>query len=182
VARLVAADVEASLELGTEVIVVPADELLAGSRVLIEKKLPPTWDVLIHGWFELSSEAPPAAVHREFCGEDGAFRAGPEDPEFDRLFAEMASELDGGRLARVAERIDRYVYDQALALFLCASKVLYAVNKHVKFGPYRTTFELAETEVDDGHWSQRTAKAADSAPAASKARDKSSTGFSGAGC
>src|SRR5947209_20130583 len=33
-------------------------------------------------------------------------------------------------------------------------KALYAVSKHVNFGPYRTTFELAETEVDDQHWSR----------------------------
>ena len=37
---------------------------------------------------------------------------------------------------------------------LCAPKALYAVNKHVSFGPYRTTFELAEAEVDDEHWSR----------------------------
>jgi len=27
------------------------------------------------------------------------------------------------------------------------------VNNHVKFEPYATTFELAEAEVLDGHWS-----------------------------
>jgi hypothetical protein len=56
-----------------------------------------------YGWFDLSSEAPPAAVHREFFGSDGAFRAGPELPEFDRLYAEMAAQIDGAKLVAVAE-------------------------------------------------------------------------------
>jgi peptide/nickel transport system substrate-binding protein len=63
--------------------------MLAGARALAEKKLPLPWDILITGWFDLSSEAPPAAVHREFFGTDGAFRAGPVLPEFDRLYTEM---------------------------------------------------------------------------------------------
>jgi hypothetical protein len=78
--------------------------------------------------------------------------------------------------------IDRYVYDQALALFLCAPQVLYAVSKHVKFGPYRTTFELAETEVDDEHWSRHCGKGGDSGGAQRETRGKSTTGYPGAGC
>src|ERR671934_2915708 len=122
-----------------------------------EKKIVPAWDVMLHGWFDLSSEAPPAAVHREFFGADGAFRAGPELPEFDRLYAEMAAQIDGATLVAVAERIDKLVYDEALALFLCAPETLYAVNKHVSFLGYRTTFELAETAVDEEHWSRHSA-------------------------
>jgi peptide/nickel transport system substrate-binding protein len=34
-----------------------------------------------------------------------------------------------------------------------APQALYAVNEHVPFSPYRTTFELAEVTVDDRHWS-----------------------------
>lgn len=155
---LIAADIEAALGIGVDVISVPLAHQLAGTRQLIEKKLVPPWDVLLSGWFDLSSEAPPAAVHREFLGADGAFRAGPELPEFDRLYHEMATQIDGSKLAQVAAHIDRYIFDEALALFLCAPQALYAVNKHVNFGPYRTTFELAETEVDEGHWSRRATK------------------------
>ena len=111
--------------------------------------------LLVHAWFDLSSEAPPAAVHREFFGTDGAFRAGPRDERFDELFARMGVELDGAELVRVAEEIDRYCFDQALALFLCAPQALYAVNNHVSFGPYKTTFEIAEVTVDEGHWSRQ---------------------------
>jgi peptide/nickel transport system substrate-binding protein len=185
IARLVASDIGTALGLGVDVIVVPDEKLLAGSRALIEKKLPPPWDVLIFGWFDLSSEAPPAAVHREFFGSDGAFRAGPELPEFDKLYTEMATQIDGEKLVKVAERIDSHVFDEALAVFLCAPQALYAVNKHVSFGPYRTTFELAETEVDEQHWSRRNIKESSQATqAASNPTQESNprglTGFSGA--
>ena len=126
---------------------------IPGGRALVENKLPSAWDVLLFGWFDLSSEAPPAAVHREFFGLDGAFRIGPPVPEFDALFDEMKVQLDGERLVEVAERIDALCHDQALALFLCAPQALYAVNNHVSLGPYRTTFEIAEVTVDEGHWS-----------------------------
>ncbi len=36
-----------------------------------------------------------------------------------------------------------------MALFLCAPQALYAVNKHVDFTAYRTTFELPECRVSD---------------------------------
>ncbi|HVE96148.1 MAG TPA: hypothetical protein VNA67_04105 [Pseudonocardiaceae bacterium] len=44
---------------------------------------------------------------------------------------------------------------QALALFLVAPQVLYAVNREVNFVPYATSFELADTSVSSGHWSVR---------------------------
>ena len=154
IAQLVADDITAALGIGVDIMLVPPEKMLAGARALAEKKLSLPWDMLITGWFDLSSEAPPAAVHREFFGSDGAFRAGPELPAFDELYTEMTRQLDGSKLVQTAEQIDRYVFEEALALFLCAPKALYAVNKHVSFGPYRTTFELAEAEVDDEHWSR----------------------------
>jgi len=178
IARLVASDVQAALGIGVDIIVVPQEQMLAGSRMLMEKKLPLPWDILVFGWFDLSSEAPPAAVHREFFGTDGAFRAGPELPEFNRLYTEMAAQIDGEKLVKVAEQIDRYVFDEALALFLCAPQALYAVNKHVSFGPYRTTFEVAETEVDEQHWSRRDKKeSAQTSQAASTASHQGSASF-----
>ena len=153
IAHMLAAGIRSTLDLMVEVTVVPGDQLLGGARALVEKKLDLPWDVLLHPWFDLSSEAPPAAVHREFFGLDGAFRAGPPLPEFDALFDEMKVQLDGERLVEVAERIDAHVHDQALALFICAPQALYAVNEHVTFSPYKTTFELAEVTVGDGHWS-----------------------------
>jgi hypothetical protein len=49
IARMVAKHIEAGLSIDIEVTVVPAEQLLAGSRVLIEKKIAPLWDILIHG-------------------------------------------------------------------------------------------------------------------------------------
>ena len=166
VARLVADDLRSSLGVEVEISVVPEQDSAAGARVLVENKLTAAWDVLLFGWFDLSSEAPPAAVHREFFGTDGAFRIGPPVPEFDALFDEMKVQLDGARLVDVAERIDAMVFDQALALFLCAPQALYAVNNSVSFGPYRTTFEIAEVTVDEHHWS-RTGRGVDLTAAAS---------------
>ena len=154
VAGLLADDLREALGIEVDVIVVPETAAAAGARLLVENKLTAAWDVLLFGWFDLSSEAPPAAVHREFFGLDGAFRAGPPVPEFDALFDEMKVQLDGERLVEVAERIDALCHESALALFLCAPQALYAVNNHVSFGPYRTTFEIAEVTVDDEHWSR----------------------------
>jgi ABC-type transport system substrate-binding protein len=182
IAHLLAAQVRSALDLMVEVIVVPADQLLAGARALVEKKLPLPWDVLVHAWFDLSSEAPPAAVHREFFGLDGAFRAGPPLPEFDALFDEMKVQLDGQRLVQVAERIDAHVRDQALALFLCAPQALYAVNEHVTFAPYKTTFELAEVTVDDEHWSVTAVRARLGERASERGRKPGFAGASGNAC
>jgi len=178
-AQMIAADIEAALGIATAVTTISNPEM----RAAIEKKLPPAWDVLLHGWFDLSSEAPAAAVHREFFGADGAFRVGPELPEFDHLYAEMTVQLDGAKCGEVAGRIDTYTYDEALALFLCAPQALYAVNKHVQFNAYRTTLELAETTVDEGHWSRRNGSGGTAPmPSESASSGPRATGFHGAGC
>jgi peptide/nickel transport system substrate-binding protein len=154
VARSVADDLrEAGLVV--EVTEVPDEGLVAGARMLIEKKLVPPWDVLIHAWFDLSSDLPPAAIHREFLGRDGAFRAGPPLEEFDRLFDDLVKRIDPEEAQRGAEAIDRWAFDEVAVLSLCAPQALYAVNRHVNFKAYRTTFELADTEVSPEHWSRR---------------------------
>ncbi|MFD1738920.1 ABC transporter substrate-binding protein [Bacillus salitolerans] len=131
----------------------PKDEL-KWRKVLAEKRLIPNWDIFIGSPDTLFYEGTPAYFHREFLGEDGALRSGPIIPQFEVLFNRMAAETHQKELLEKAKEIDRYVYHQALALFLCAPHDLYAVNKHVNFKPYRTTFELAETEVTSKHWSK----------------------------
>ncbi len=154
VAEAIAGDLR-GVGLEVEVLEVPDEGLIAGARMLIEKKLVPPWDVLIHAWFDLSSDLPPAAVHREFFGRDGAFRAGPPMPEFDRLFDDLVACIDPDEARRRAEEIDRWCYQEAAVLALCAPNALYAVNRNVDFKAYRTTFELADAEVSDEHWSRR---------------------------
>jgi hypothetical protein len=77
----------------------------------VAKKLLLPWDVLLHAWFDLSSDMPPAVVHREFFGRDGAFRAGPQDAEFDRRFGTLARTTGPAEARRLAEEIDRYCFE-----------------------------------------------------------------------
>lgn len=155
IARMIAADVADALGLATAVIVVPDEDLVGGALSLVEKKLTPPWDILIHAWFDLSSDLPPAVVHREFFGDDGGFRAGPPDPEFNTRFRAMATSTDPETARAAAQEVDRYCFEESKALFLCAPHALYAVNRHVDFKAYRATFELADTEVSTQHWSRR---------------------------
>ena len=94
-------------------------------------------------------------LHRGFFHSTGAFRAGPPIAEFQELIGRFAVATDLGTLGELTTDIDRFVYDQALSVFLCAPQALYAVNNHVSFGPYKTTFEIAEVTVDEGHWSRQ---------------------------
>jgi peptide/nickel transport system substrate-binding protein len=87
----------------------------------------------------------------------GAFRAGPPIAEFEELIGRFAVATDLGTLGELTADIDRFVHDQALSVFLCAPQALYAVNRHVAFGGYAATFELAETEASPQHWSRRKA-------------------------
>jgi ABC-type transport system substrate-binding protein len=153
IAQLVAADLRRHLDLDVDVLVGDDASALAGARALAEGKLVPDWDILLNFWFDISSEAAPAMIHREFFGSDGAFRVGPELARFDALYADMASETEPSAFVKKAEAIDRFCREEALALFLCSPKTLTAVNNHVVFEPYATTFELAEARVLDGHWS-----------------------------
>ncbi|GAC1568130.1 MAG: hypothetical protein NVS2B3_10090 [Vulcanimicrobiaceae bacterium] len=153
IANLVANDIRRALGIAVDVLVGEDASALAGARALAEGRLVPDWDILLNFWFDISSEATPAMIHREFFGSDGAFRVGPELPEFNALYDEMARQTDGARLVKKTEAIDRYTKEEALGLFLCSPQSLTAVNNHVKFKPYATTFELAEAEITEGHWS-----------------------------
>ena len=156
VAHLLAEDYEKSLGLDVALMVIPEDQVLAAQHALVEKVLPLPFDLLVFPWFDLLADAPPAVMHREFFHSTGAFRTGPPVPEFEDLLGKFATSTDGNRLADYATDIDRLVYKEALAVFLCAPQALYAVNKNVEgFEGYAATFELAETWVNAQHWSRR---------------------------
>ena len=143
--------------LGVEVAltVVPQREVLAAQHLLVEKSLPLPFDLLVFPWFDLLADAPPAVLHREFYHSTGAFRTGPPIPEFEDLMGKFTTSIDDS-LVGYAMDIDKLVYDQALSVFLCAPQALYAVNNNVTgFEGYAATFELAETGVNDRHWSRR---------------------------
>ena len=157
-ARWVAADITDALGVETEITIYRGvEEKLESRRRLAERDLPRPWDILLHAQGAQASDAPPLELHRAFVGESGEWRAGPVVDAFEDLYAEFVRRINPLAQMPVAHRIDKFVYDEALALFLCAPHALYAVNRHVDFTAYRTTFELAECRVGDKHWSRRNA-------------------------
>jgi peptide/nickel transport system substrate-binding protein len=122
---------------------------------LTEKKLVPGWDILLMSTKALFLENTPAFIHREVLGRSGKFRASPLQIEFEGLYQKMTQETNRTKRLNISAEIDRLVYEKSLALFLCSPQALYAVNRHVLFQPYRTSFELAETSVTAEYWSRR---------------------------
>lgn len=155
VAAGVATDLHNALGVATELIIHRGAARLEAKRQLAEKRTPHQWDIYILEQGAQSADAPPLELHRAFVGARGEWRAGRILPEFEALYAQFARQTNSLLMAQAAYNMDKFVYDQALALFLCAPQALYAVNKHVTFSPYRTTFELAECEVSHAHWSRR---------------------------
>jgi len=154
-ANMLADDLRANLGVEVIVFVVPESDLLAAQHAFVEKVVPQPFDVLLFAWFDLTSDAPAAFMHSWLYGELGAFRAGPPIPEFDQLLAQYVRQTEAKKLNALDEQMDRLAYEQALSVFLCAPQALYAVNKHVNFVGHAATFDVAETEVDEGHWSRR---------------------------
>jgi ABC-type transport system substrate-binding protein len=76
IARMVASDIEAGLSIDIKVTVIPTGQILASSRVLTEKRITPPWDILIYGWFDLSSEASPPEGAANFAGPMAPFAQG----------------------------------------------------------------------------------------------------------
>lgn len=155
VAEMFAEDLRDALGIEVELTIIPNEELLAAQHALVEKVMLLPFDVLVFAWIDLTSDAPAAFMHGELYGETGPFRAGPPVEKFENLMGEFATEVDAGRQGELSAEIDRFVYDEALSVFLAYPQALYAVNKHVNFVGYATTFELAETEVKEEHWSRR---------------------------
>ncbi len=144
-----------SLGIDVDLILPSAEEVPVAQRAVVEKKLPLPWDVLVQAWFDLTADVPPAVMHREFFHTVGALRTGPPVPAFDELFGEYMVQTDQTRLDDLGAQLDQLAYDEALAVFIASPQALYGVNEHVSFVAHRATFELAETEVNDKHWSRR---------------------------
>ena len=158
VANMLAEDFRRSLDLEVGLRIVPDEGLLAAQHALVEKVMELPFDVLVHSWIDLSSDAPPEFIHGAYFVGDGPFRAGPPVKEFEDLMGAFATEIDAERQSELATRLDRYVYDEALSVFLVAPQALYAVNRHVEFVGQAATLELAETGVTRDHWSAETAR------------------------
>lgn len=156
VAHRVAAELRTVLGIEVEVTVLTAgEEELAVRKRLAEKCERQPWDVLLLEQGSQTVDLPPLELHRAFVGLTGEFRAGSVLAEFERRYEKMVEQTSQVKQVLMANRVDRYVSREALALFLCAPQVLYAVNKQVDFVPYATSFELADTSVRPQHWSLR---------------------------
>jgi len=155
VANMLAEDFRNSLGIEVDLTIIPDEDLLVAQHALVEKVMELPFDVLVHAWIDLNSDAPPAFIHGAYVAADGPFRAGPPVPGFEELMGRFATEIDAERQGEIAAEIDRYVYEEALSVFLVAPQALYAVNRHVNFVGHAATLELAETEVGEGHWSRK---------------------------
>ena len=113
------------------------------------------WGVLLLEHRPQAADAVALELHRAFVSRVGEYRAGPVVPGFEERWPALVGEASRLKQAELTDRLDWFVHDEALALFLCAPEALSAVNKRVDFRPYRTTFELARTTVAAGHWSRR---------------------------
>ncbi len=154
-ANLMADDFRSALGIQVVVAEIPESDVLAAQHAFVEKVLPAPFDVLLFAWFDLTSDAPAAFMHSWLYHSRGAFRAGPPIEEFEQLIERYVQQTDGVELNRLDLEMERLAHDQALSVFLCAPQALYAVNRHVRFVGHATTFEVAETEVDESHWSRR---------------------------
>jgi peptide/nickel transport system substrate-binding protein len=154
-ANLIADDFRSALSIDVVVAEIPESDLLAAQHAFVQKVLPAPFDVLLFAWFDLTADAPAAFMHSWLYHSLGAFRAGPPIDEVERLMERYVRQTDGAELNRLDREMERLAHDQALSVFLCAPQALYAVNRHVRFVGHATTFEVAETEVDESHWSRR---------------------------
>jgi peptide/nickel transport system substrate-binding protein len=153
-ANLLADDFRNGLGVEVLVVAIPESELLAAQHAFVEKVIPAPFDVLLFAWFDLTSDAPAAFMHSWLYHSSGPFRAGPPVEEFEQLMARYVRQTDAAGLNQLDRQMDRLAHEQALSVFLCAPQALYAVNRHVSFVGHATTFEVAETEVTEGHWSR----------------------------
>jgi peptide/nickel transport system substrate-binding protein len=90
------------------------------------------WDVFIAG-------CPDPMAHSYFIQSiylygDSPYRVA-RNPAYDRLLEQMVSTLDDARRRSLAEELDRYMYDEALLLFLYQRLKTYGVRKGIDFTP-----------------------------------------------
>lgn len=117
-------------------------------RADYSKTEPEGWDLKLVWHFDWSPQYPVGVVHREFFGKNGAFRAAPEDAGFDALYAKLLKTPQQPEQEAVVREVERFVFDNAKALFLFSPYTLFAVSDRVDFVAYDTCMsELAETTI-----------------------------------
>jgi len=115
----------------------------------------PDWDILLHAGFDYSPAYPGQFLFR-YMGKGGPYRMVQEDPAFEGMWAELVRTLDQREQQKVVRHMEKYLYDQAYAVFLYSPFKLYAVNRNVNFVPHATAMLiLADTSVTADHWSRK---------------------------
>lgn len=137
VARFVAASLEA-------VGLVPDVRVMASG----EEEEPEGWDIKLVWYFDWSPQFPVGVVHREFFGRDGQFLSGPPVERFDAYYQQLLRAPHQPQQEELVREIERFLHDEAWALFLFSPNTLAAVSDRVEFTAYDTCMsELAETRV-----------------------------------
>ncbi len=117
-------------------------------RADYSKEEPEGWDLKLVWHFDWSPQYPVGVVHREFFGKSGGFLSGPPDETFDALYTKLLATPHQPAQEEVVREIERYVFDEAKALFLFSPFNLFAVSDRVDFVAYDTCMsELAETTI-----------------------------------
>jgi len=112
------------------------------------KTEPEGWDIKLVWHFDWSPQYPVGVVHREFFGKDGGFLSGPPDERFDALYAKLLKTPHQPAQEAAVREIERYMFDEAKAVFLISPSNLFAVSDRVDFVAYDTCMsELAETSI-----------------------------------
>lgn len=60
------------------------------------------------------------------------------DGEFDRKMLEMVAAGEPGKSGKLAEELDKYVYDNAMSIFTYQKTAVYGINSSLRFAPYVT--------------------------------------------
>jgi peptide/nickel transport system substrate-binding protein len=88
--------------------------------------------------------------------EEGDFRWNAYDNVYERMWKEMSRSLDAEVQGLKIRQMQRYLYDQAYAIFIYSPLSLFAVNDEVNFVPQKNGYlRLKETSVTEKHWSLR---------------------------
>ena len=117
------------------------------------------WDIALTSWND-AVNFPPIHPYAVFALNDAYYDWVLEEPELQRLYAQVARTVDREQQQALIRQMERHTHDQAYFLFLYNPIKLYAVNKTVEFVPYvSTTLNLSETSVMGQHWSVRKQKA-----------------------
>lgn len=69
-------------------------------------------------------------LHRAFVGADGGYRTGTLVLGFESRYADFAREPSTVKQFPLADRLEKFVHGEVLALFLCAPHALYMGVDH----------------------------------------------------